>query len=131
MKNDITINYQEAAVLTGLSTAVCKELFQKILNKDKVDRDEETDIFRLDIHSKNIRSHDARYHDNGLFTTHAQLSKANYRKYLSHKSFIQQGVFPGGATVFLKICTPAQLEHINKKLAYYGHDLITENLPFV
>ena len=120
----ITINYSEAATLTGIKKVEAKELFQKALNQKTVAIDEEVDLFRLDVCANNLRSFDPQYDDQGFFTVHANLAKANYRKYLSHKSFVKQGELPGGATVFLKICTPAQLDHINRLLVHYGHKVV-------
>jgi hypothetical protein len=113
MKNteQINLNYQELAFIMDIKANEAKDIFVKILDKEKVSVKDNVLVLDLKSYFKDIRSLDLRYDGKNELIFNLENKSRNYKKYLSVKSMVKKKKFTAGKTIFYKICNEEQLSH--------------------
>ena len=116
---DLEINYLELSYIAEIEGQKAKEIFQQILDVDKVKRNELLKVSVLVSCFGNIRSLDPRYDGENKLIFFLNHKSENYKKFLSHIPTIKKRTLLGGKSILLKIMNEKQLKHfhdvINKK----------------
>lgn len=106
---EIQLNYLELNFLLSIKTS--KDLFLKILGKEKIALKDELPASELAKHFDNVKSNDARYDGQNKVLFYLEHFAENYKKHVNSKSFLKRGKFVGKTKLFYKICSEEQLKH--------------------
>lgn len=109
---NLEVTIPEVSHILGLSEKKVRTHFKDLLYRNKVSNDDVIKVQRLKGRFGTIKSIDNRYHDQCKLCFMLQHSSDSYKKHLNDPELLVNGKFTNGKTIYYKICSKAQKEHI-------------------
>ena len=113
---NIMLNYRELSHITDISGEAAKQIFCNELGTAKVKVKDFLSAKELKIYFVETASHDKRYDKKNQLIFSLEMKRLNYRKYLNDKKAIEKLKLTGGKSVYYKILSEAELDHLEKQL---------------
>ena len=115
---EIELNYLELAFIMTIPTGEARNIFQSVLQSDKITKNDLAKVSVLYGKFKNITSLDARYDGQNSLLFYLTHKKASYKNYINDKSCIKQKKLTGGKSIFYKILDQQDLDFLEQNLKY-------------